>query len=253
MEQVETVAPVETEEVVETVETETIAREYFAPAELGKAQEKLTEVLAIAETGEIKVVRNFDAGQDFPSGYGLAILPISKRTEKEGNVTVGVAVAALPDPETIANAEGGADYIRKTILDACIAKLANSVRPRGDDNTVAASIPFSVQDFITSSRGGESMATFRKLAPIYVAALKKKGIRFMSGILLRQIFQNATFAESQFPNIPQEQWEAIINSMIAKAEAEKMETSVLVNWKETRAQAEMATGEIDLSDLGELA
>jgi hypothetical protein len=247
-------------EATETTETtdeqaslDAISREYFAPSELAKAQEHLQEVLTITEANGVGIVRNFNAEEDFPAGYGLCVLPISKRRANgDGNETIGVAVAAVPDPETIANAEGGADFIRKTILDAEIAKLANAVRPRGEGNAVAASIPFSVQDFITSSRGGESMATFRKLAPVYVKALKNKGIRFMTGILLRQVFQSASFAEEQFPKIPQEQWIAIIDSMIAKAGAEKMDVAVLNNWKETRAQVEAQTGDVDLSDLGDL-
>jgi len=240
----------ETDETTDKLLLSSIKREYFSPSELNKAQERLSEVMVVAEDNATAPIRNFDPEKDFPNGYGLYIHPITQRGT-DGNETIGIAVAALPDPETIANAEGGSDYIRKVILDAEIAKLANSVRPRSD-NSVAASIPFSIQDFITSSRGGESMATFRKLASIYVAALKKKGIRHMTNVLLRQIFQSSAFAESQFPKIPQESWVKVINSMIGKADAEKLETSVLVNWRETRDQAEMAVDEIDLEGFGEL-
>lgn len=235
---------------------ESIGKEYFAPSDLAAAQDKINEVLTLCNQLGIEPVRNFDPEKEFEAGYGLAILPISKR-ENNVTITTGVCIAAIPDPATIAAHEGGEDYIRNIILAAVIAKLSNSVRPRSN-GAVASSVPFSVVDFITSSRGGESMASFSKLAPVFVKALKKKGINYMTVVLLRQVLQSKSFAAEQFPKFPQTAWESLLNTMIAKCAEYKedgktmpLDPAILQSWKANRDSVEIEQ-DIDLSDFADL-
>lgn len=235
---------------------ESIDKEYFAPADLEAAQDRLDKVIELCNSLNVAPVRNFNPDEPFEDGYGLAILPISKRENNETKTT-GVCIGAIPDPATIATSEGGEEYIRGVILSAIIAKLSNSVRPRSN-GSVASSVPFTVTDFITSSRGGESMASFSKLAPIFVKALKKKGINYMTVVLLRQVLQSASFALEQFPKFPQEAWENVLDTMISKCATFKednktipLDPAILTSWKTSRDTVEIEQ-DIDLSDFASL-
>lgn len=244
------------EAVADTPTLETLDKEYFAPSDLQAGADRANEVLAICNSLNIAPIRNFDPEKSFKEGYGIAILPIKERLEGVTKTT-GICIAAIPDPATIAESEGGEEYIRNVILNAVIAKLQNSVRPR-TNGSVASSVPFTVTDFITSSRGGESMASFSKLAPVFVKALKKKGIIYMTVVLLRQILQSASFATEQFPKFPQEAWENLLGTMISKCETYqedgktiKLDPAILNSWKETRNSVEIEQ-DIDLSDFADL-
>ena len=249
---------VETNQQAEAAPTtlESLDKEYFAPSDLQAGADRANEVLAICNALNVAPIRNFDPDKPFEEGYGIAILPISKR-EEGVTKTTGVCIAAIPDPATIAESEGGEEYIRNVILNAVIAKLQNSVRPR-TNGSVASSVPFTVTDFITSSRGGESMASFSKLAPVFVKALKKKGINYMTVVLLRQVLQSASFATEQFPKFPQEAWENLLDTMILKCATYQedgktiaLDTAILQSWKETRNSVEIEQ-DIDLSDFANL-
>lgn len=223
-----------------------IESSYFGPAELDKAQAAIDAVITICNANDADVKYNFDPESEFPDGYGIAIFPVTKRGAN-GNETIGACIGAVPSPELIAESEGGADYIQSAILSNVVAKLRNAVRPRST-GTAAASVPFTVTDFITSSRGGETLATFKKLSGLFVKALKKKGVTFMTNQLLRQTLQSSAFAEEQFPKFPQTAWTGVLNAMIVKAKAEKLDPSILENWLETRDNVELTVQDIDLSN-----
>ena len=63
---------------VETFKLGDVVKRYFSPDQLqDEAQAAVSKIVAIAKTGEIK--RNFDPEEPFPDGYGLAVIPLSKR------------------------------------------------------------------------------------------------------------------------------------------------------------------------------
>jgi hypothetical protein len=128
---------------------QSVKRDYFPPSDLEKAQTAVGAVLEICQAVKIAPVYNFDVNADFPDGYGLAVLPIKSRDATRGNVVTGMAIVALPDPNTVAEHDKGADYIRAAVIDSFLAKAANAVRPRSDGST-AASVPYTVEDFIIS-------------------------------------------------------------------------------------------------------
>ncbi len=231
---------------------DSIVKKYFSPDNLQEAQDYLATVTSVCDEGTIK--RNFEASDPFPEGYGLAIVPISRRGSEpgSGNIAIGVVVAAIPDPEIVAAHEKGGEFIRSAIVDVFMAKVANACRPR-PDGTVASTFPFSIEDFIESRRGRENMKAFSEIASIFVKALREKGIRYMTPQLLRQTLQSTAFAEAQFEKISQSAWQRVLDAMIVKAKAEGLDPAILVNWKKTRDQIEMMEiGDLDLDDLDEM-
>ncbi len=229
-----------------------VTKRYFSPDQLVEAQTVLSQIVDAAEEGEIK--RNFDPEKSFPEGYGLAVIPLSRRgdTPGAGNITIGVAIAAIPDPEMVGSHDKGAEFIRAVITDTFISKVANACRPRAD-GTTAPTIPFDIMDFLESRRGRESLKAFSEIAPRFVKALRQKGIRYMTAQLLRQTLVSKQFAETQFEKIPQEAWQKVLDGMIVKAKEAGLDPAVLVNWLATRDATEVADiGEIDLDEFDNL-
>ena len=242
----------ETAEVAETgsddFTTEDIKRRFFSPEQL---QDHGVPYINKIQSLGVPVKRNFDPQQDFPSGYGLGVIPISKR-ENEQNVLVSVAVCAIPDLALVANDEEGQKFIRTAVIDTFMNKAANAFRERAD-GTVAASAPYSLEDFITRRTRGESVKTFTTLAPHFVKALKQKGLKFLTAQLLRQILQSASFAGQIAATVPQEKWVDVLDIMIGKASEAGLDTQILENWKSTRNEAELQSIEDeDFTDLMEL-
>lgn len=233
-----------------------IERQYFAPNELEKGVTAVAEAVELATKAGAKPVYNFDTEKDFPAGCGLAIIPISKRDKEgeRGNIVENVAIAAIPEPSTIAALEGGQNWIYDTLVSALIGKVANAVRPRGEKGQTAGTIPSAPIDFITSLRtSGESLTAWRDLANKFVSALRKKGLVTLNAQTLRQILQSKEFAETLFPKVNQAVWENVLDAMISRAEANKKEPGILKVWRETRNTTAIEVPELDVTDLGELA
>jgi hypothetical protein len=240
--------PNEVAQAPASAKPDAIKKQYFDSKKIDAAQDAIGIVSAIAEEHSLKMVFNFDVEAPFPDGYGIAIAPISKR-EKSTNHVLGVAIAAIPDVATVQEVEGGIQFVHDCAVTAMIAKLSNSVRPRGDSGETAASIPFSVTDFITTNRPDGVLLSFRALAPLYVKMLKKKGLKLMTESILRQCLQSAAFAEQQFSKIDQDKWEKILSSMVATAEKEGLAAGMLLEWQKTRDSATLQDDDVDLSDL----
>ena len=167
---------------------------------------------------------------------------------------MAVLLLAVPDVATIAEHEQGAGFIRDTIVSNLMERAASAVRPRGSDPFMADAsvLPFTVEQFISPARRGEGLATFRALAGDFVKVLKKKGIPFLSVSLFRQILESRAFAESQFPAIPQEKWETVLNVMVSAAGKKGLDPAILNHWKETPDSVEIETGDLDLAGLDDL-
>ena len=240
----------ETGEAESQTNVDDVKKVYFTSAQLNDAQTEIEKVNAIAEEHGLDMIFNFDTEKEFPAGYGIAIVPVAKRDKQaEKNVVVGVAVAAIPDLETVAASENGNAFIVKAVSGNMIAKLANAVRPRGESGESAASVPFTVEDFITSNRPEGLLEAYREYQSAYVKVLKKKGLKFITDSILRQVLQSAAFAEQQFPSVPQDKWEQILDSMIARAKKEGIAPGMLTEWRETRDSATLSDRDVDLSDL----
>lgn len=225
-----------------------IKKAYFASAELATAQVTVEAMNSVCEQYGLTVVFNFDPEKEFPAGYGIGIIPIAKRVGGE-TVTLGVAIAAIPDVAEVQAHENGNQFVTDAVVGNMMAKLANAVRPRGEQNETASSIPYSVDDFITSNRPEGVLLAFRKYANAYVKVLKKSGLKLLTESILRQALQSKAFAEQQFPRVGQDKWLAILDNMIARAEADGVAAGMLTEWKQTRDSATLTDEDVDLSDL----
>lgn len=242
-------------EVAETLATPTtnamnaIKKQFWNISQLEVAQATVNSVMEIVNRAGGTLKFNFNPEGDFPEGYGLAVVPICKKDGANVMQTLGAAIGAIPDYSALVTTTEGSAFAQDVVETALMAKLANAVRPRADGN-VAASVPFSVEDFITSNRPEGVLVAFRKLAPAYVKLLKSQGLKLMTDNILRSVLESSAFAESQFPKVPQASWEALLDSMIAKAGTAGMVVGMLADWRKDRDTAGLPSDdEVDLSGL----
>jgi hypothetical protein len=239
-------------EQVQTAQTEKaptvqdVEKKFFSSDNVEKGGAYVNQVVELASAANIEPTLNFNPEEALPEGYGLAVIPLTKRVPERGNVVNGVCIAAIPEIGTISEAEGGQDWINKLVTDALIRNVSSAAKPK--EEGALTSLPLSVHDFITTSRSS-GLAAFNEFASNYVTALKKKGLKFMSKVLLRQTLSSAAFAKQTFPRIDQTNWELVIKSMIQHAQQAGIEQGVLKMWLDNRNSVEATTVELDLSDL----
>ncbi len=225
-----------------------IKRKHFSSTALEDGQKYIGEVMQVCDANSIDPVFNFDIEQEFPEGYGLAVIPLTKQVAGFGNVTQGIAIAAVPDYDTVAANPDGVLWIQKQTNAAMLRQIATAAKAETGQIT---SIPFKVADFATTARSTGLLA-FNHLATAYVKALKTKGLKLMSKALLRQILASAAFAEQQYPRLPQSNWVAVINSMVKHAEKDGIDTTGLHDWLKTRDVETVKLTDVDLSDIDAL-
>lgn len=237
----------------ETEETFNVERRFFTPEEIVSNIEALQALIAKVTSDETLqyVGVNFET-DTIPDGFGLLVLPVSTRLpEGKGNKMIGVGVIPMPTFEHISSTDAGAEFIRNSVIDSLAAKVANGIRPKGEETTLGTNYPRTFEDFITNRRGGApgEMKAFNTFAPDIVKTLRGKGL-VLDKAKLRMIFASKAAAEAEFPKIKQEVWTRLISAIIVKAEAERMDTSILNHWLEARDETEIdIRDELDISDL----
>jgi len=241
-----------TQQTVQPVEDETkvtlqdIEKKYFPPAQLEAGTDYINAVMEIADAENVEPVFNFNPEETFPEGYGISIVPLTKRVPERGNLTYGVVIAAVPTVELLSSEDAGMNWVEKVVTDSLVKQVSASAKPKEDGAMI--SIPFKISEFITSARSS-GLAAFNLVATDYVKALKTKGLKFMSKALLRQVLASAQFAEQQFPRISQENWQMVLQSMSQHVQAKGAEVGILTHWANTRNETTIDVSEIDLTDL----
>jgi len=230
------------------VDMEKIRKQYYPSVKIVDAQVAMGLMSHLAKKYNLEVKFNFDIEADFPVGFGIGIIPIAKRVNNE-TVTLGIAIAQIPDIETVQKHEHGAAFILAAVSNNMMAKLANAVRPRGDNDETASSIPATVEDFITSNRPEGVLLGFNTYAGAYVKVLKKSGLKLLTVSILRQALQSKAFAEQQFPRVTQDKWTKILDSMVKRATDDGIAIGMLADWKQSRDSAELHDSDVDLADL----
>lgn len=216
----------------------------------------LSNVEAVAKAAK-QFRTNLTEDRPIPAGFGLYVLPISKRGA-EGNETIGACVAAVPTLETIAGYgadengdNAGPNFIEDAVLKALAVKIANAVRPRAD-GTVSGTIPYTLADFIEKRTKGEGFKTFNTISAAWVKALRAKGLKLLTAGLLRQALSSKILAERYFPAVKQDSWQFILKQMITHAEHLKLDPAILVEWLNTRDTVTEEEMELDFSDIGSI-
>ena len=235
----------ETAEQTNEVKTmDDIEKQYYPASAIEKANTAMTEAFNIA--GADNVTMNFDPEQDFPEGYGVAIVPITERVPEKGNKAKGVLFAAIPELATVLEDKSGDAWIQKIALDKMVSQVMSSAK--SIDETSVSTLPFSITDFTTSSRGSGN-AAFNALASDYVAEIKKKGLRILTKPIFKNVLASKAFAEELFPSVGQESWTHVLDVMIEHAQKEGLDPIGLLHWKNTRDNVEVQNADVDLSGL----
>ena len=225
-----------------------IKRQSFTANQADEVTAAINNVTEIVRLAGGAVVYNFDTSKEINEGYSFIIAPINQRTADNKNAVVGVSIGAVPTYEILSQSEEGRKYISDTINDSIRIKLANAVRPNRA-GSISATVPYEVNDFIISNRSDGLLVAYRTLAPGYIKLLKDMGFKGLTDATFRQTLTSAAFAESTFPNIPQDKWQLILTKMIALSESKGMVAGMLAEWLESRNNAGMPElEEIDLSD-----
>lgn len=227
-----------------------LTRAYYPPANPDAMQAAVERAQTIAEANNLPLAFNWDAANDaLPDGYGIGIVPVTQRRENIGNVTVGVYIAGIPDPDTILAHERGEAWARETMERSLLAKLASAVRP-GRTDTGPLSVPFSVEDFIIPSNRDQGLAYFRERSAHYVKALNELFKRkIMNGTILRQVLASRAFAEQQFQKVDQRAWEHVLDKMVEEATAAGKDPGIIRVWRDTRNETDLTPEDFDLSEL----
>jgi len=238
------------DKIEEEKSLDSISLKSFLPSELEQASEEINSIVELCSSLNVEPVFNFDTEKDLPDNYGLSIIPLTERVLGVGMQVKGVCIAAVPTMTAIAEINGGQDWITKQIQAKIISSIKTASNKTDEDLT---SIPFKVEDFISSGRNN-GLSAFNSLATDYVKALKaqSKRLKFMTKPILRQVLSSSAYAEQQFSGVGQNNWVIVIKSMIAHATKEKLNCDVFNNWLNTRDQIEVDTSEIDLSGLDDM-
>ena len=258
-----------------------VEKAYYSPADMENANTMMAYIEANIPAKQI--VRNFTVADDgsfeVPEGFGLHIVPLSKRVANENRV-IGVALAVAPDFENVlleTNDAGetelrdvGLSLFRDLWQDTCAAKIANAVRPRGEGSIKlgeASNMPRTFEHFIEGRRRGENVQSYTLLQRPIVAALKDKGFAIMSSGILRRALSSAAFAKEQFPEVEQDQWVLILSLFEKRADAYKekvkdnasgtvtevakpLDKTIFAKWRNTRNEVvESQEVNADFSDL----
>lgn len=228
-----------------------VDREYYSPDELENAGERISQVVNAAELAGKEITYGFDPeNPEIEDGYGLAIIPQSKRVGGETQV-FGFVVAAVPDPSRILSHENGSEYVRKLVIDSMLAKVANSSRERADGTK--GTIPKTIVEFMERRSTGSGLKTYNELQKDFVKALRSRGLKQINASILRNCLQSQAYATEIYEQVNAEQWGKVLDTMIAKAQEKKLDPAILLQWKETREQVELHfSQDIDLDDLDDL-
>lgn len=129
--------------------------------------------------------------------------------------------------------------VRKALYKLYVNKIANAGM---DDETQAA-------QFITVAglfKQKFDVDAFKFLAKTFVKFLREQGLLGITINSLRQSFQSAAFAKTQFPRTTDEQWVKILGMAKALAEKNNKDVSLYDHWEATRSVQEADTSTLNL-------
>jgi len=237
----------------EFIAMQLIKKQYFLPQNAEQSTAAINSAIEIVNVAKGKVVFNFDPEKAVIDGYAIVINPINQRNKATGKTDcIGITVGAIPTLEVLNQSKEGQAYVLDSINAILTAKLMNATRPNSKGE-IAASIPYTVSDFVTTNRADGVLLAYRKMSPSFINALKAKNVTGLSDPIFRQTLTSTAFANATFPNFPQEIWVNIINKMIEGAAKLGIAPGMLEEWLKTRDNAGLPEAkEVDINDLMDL-
>jgi len=211
-------------------------RHYFAPGEAGRSAAQ-AYIGAVSGIEGIEVKWNFDSeNPEIPDDHALMVQPVQRRNPEKGEAMLldQIIVAHVPSIEAILAHEKGQSFVQG-ILEKQLGdklKAALSADP--------IEFPSTLVGFIESTRKSESLETFNEISKPVLAFLKKQGLKHITKPMLKSLMQSASFAESQYEKIKQEQWVFVLDRMIDLSKEKDLDPSILEHWKATRDQVEVS-------------
>ena len=233
-----------------------VKREFFYGENRAELDAKLPLVVKAAAAAGLQPIHNFDPNEPVPEGYGIAILPVDKKNPVQGQpqIRVGVGIVAAPSAELLLQTEDAevVKWRNETLLAHVLNRIANAMRPK-EDGSLPASIPYTLHDFVTSSRP-QTTAVWNEIAPPFLKVLQKRNETFklVTKDMLRRMLSSAEYATQIAPTINQTIWVGIIKKMRELAEKKGKQTEVFDQMISTRDEAEFRLTADGFEDIEEL-
>ncbi len=224
-------------------------RKYFSPSELESGVSYLSLLMGSIE--DVEYFYNFDPN-NIPedTGNGLLVIPMQKRSEDAGPMTVtGFITALVPPMEVVLSDPKGAAALQESYFDLLARKMRGVINSTDDGTPIK--LPDTLAGFFERASRGEGLQAFLAIAKTAVKQLKDQGFKKLDVNTLRNIFMSAAFASHRYPKIPQEIWLAVMNKMKDTAKAAGLDTSIYDTWVENRNETTMDE-DIDTLDLSAL-
>ena len=206
-------------------------RRYFGPS---RFQEALAQLAEVQKTQGVEVTTNFDKPEDVPQNHGILFQPVLERAAKRGGPLqlTGMIVAHVPDLSIVQKTDAGTEYLIDALSELYGRRLKQDVA-QAQASHAKVKLPQNIEEFVARETRDN---LFQNLMQNTVRKLKKNGgsLALLTQAILKNALQSASFAKGMFPKITQADWAKVLDGMIAEADKQGLETSVLTDWRDTR-------------------
>lgn len=199
---------------------------------------------------DVAVVTNFSADAMPDPETRTMMVKTSSRRGEEGVAIV--SIWAIPTLQAIATISP--DYVEDLVYSQLARKLTNNALR--SDNPASESYPRTVNDFVTTRRGGgTSKKAFNAICKHIIDALKNAGIK-MSKSDLVDAMSSKSFAEDRYAALEEKGiFSKFLTNAVAMAQRDGEDASQFQQYIETRNEVDLETvDDVDLDaisfDLG---
>lgn len=190
----------------------------------------------------IPVVSNFSADNLPEQNERVIVVKTSSKKGVEG--TSIISVWAIPTLDEIAKLDAG--WIEDEVYSKLATKLTNSALR--SDAPMSLSYPRSVNDFITSRRGGgTSKKVFNAICKYIITTLKKAGVKITKSELVDAL-QSTDYAKDRFATVEERGYFVkFLEAAVAMAKKKGESGSDFMHYLETRDDVVLDTvDDVDL-------
>lgn len=203
--------------------------------------------------------------ETIPQGFNIAILPytdIAKPGYKKGEALtkiVAYVATIMPTLENLLSTEAGRAFVNTAVNTALGSKVLTAVKTVLKDNVHKATdpnylgrieLPMTVEEYLEKKRGRFDLSVWKEDAPTIVKSFAEHRNAKITQPELQRVLQNATFAQRNYPLVPQETWKKLLAMLIQRANAAGKSPGIYEHWLLIRDQAqEDAVLDFNLDDM----